>query len=197
MTLEERYRDVVRKVAGRATLVAVTKGRPAEEARALYDLGQRDFGENRVDELVDKAAVLPSDARWHFIGHLQSKSVKRLAGATLVHSFDRPDLARKWPPVPVLLQVDFSGAPDRSGVPPEAVPRAIEACRGAGVDVRGLSTLPPKEDDPRRWFRALRELRDAAGLRELSMGMSEDYATALEEGATFVRVGRALFGGQP
>ncbi|HWH08968.1 MAG TPA: YggS family pyridoxal phosphate-dependent enzyme [Candidatus Thermoplasmatota archaeon] len=194
MSLEERYREVARRVGGRALLVAVTKGQPADAVRRLYDLGQRDFGENRVDELLAKAAALPGDARWHFIGNVQRNKAKLLARASLVHSFDRPDLARAWPRVPVLLQVDFTGREDRSGLAPDALAPALEACRAAGVDVRGLSTLPPQDGEPRRWFRELRRLRDGLGLRELSMGMSADYEAALEEGATMVRVGRALFG---
>lgn len=193
MSLEDRYREVARRVGGRAVLVAVTKGQPAEVARRLYDLGQRDFGENRVDDLLAKADALPPDARWHFIGRVQRNKAKLLARASLVHSFDRPDLARSFPRVPVLLQVDFTGREDRGGVAPKDVPGALAACREAGMDVRGLATLPPQDDEPRKWFRELRRLRDELGLRELSMGMSADYAEAIEEGATMVRVGRALF----
>lgn len=195
MSVDERYHDVVRRVAGRARLVAVTKGQPADVVRRLYDLGQRDFGENRVDDLLVKAAALPSDARWHFIGQVQRNKAKLLARATLVHSFDRPDLARAWPRVPVLVQVDFTGREDRGGVAPAELSAALAACREAGVDVRGLSTLPPQDDEPRKWFRELRRLRDEHGLEELSMGMSADFEAAIEEGATMVRVGRALFGG--
>lgn len=193
MSLQECYHEVVRRVAGRATLVAVTKGQPVEVVRALYDLGQRDFGENRVEDLLAKADALPPDARWHFIGNVQRNKAKLLVRAALVHSFDRPDLAHAWPRVPVLVQVDFTGREDRNGMAPSALPDALAACRAAGVDVRGLSTLPPQEGDPRRWFRDLHALRDAHGLKELSMGMSADYEAALEEGATMVRVGRALF----
>lgn len=192
-SLEERYRDVVRRVAGRAMLVAVTKGQPASAARALYDMGQRDFGENRADEMLAKAAALPEDARWHFIGRIQRNKVKLLARTHLVHSFDRPELSSTWPSVPVLLQVDFSGAEGRGGVAPTDVGPALATCQAAGVDVRGLSTLPPKDDDARKWFRELRALRDAHGLQHLSMGMSADFEAAIEEGATMVRVGRALF----
>lgn len=193
MSLEARYRDVVRRVDGRALLVAVTKGRSVDVVRRLYDLGHRDFGENRVDELLAKADALPADVRWHFIGNVQRNKVKLLARAAVVHSFDRPDLARAWPRVPVMLQVDFTGRENRNGVPAAEVPAALGACRDAGVDVRGLSTLPPQDEDPRPVFRELRRLRDAHGLPHLSMGMSADYEAALDEGATMVRVGRALF----
>lgn len=193
MSLDERYREVLARVGGRATLVAVTKGQDAATVQRLYDLGHRDFGENRVDELLAKSTALPPDARWHFIGTIQRNKVKLLARATLVHSFDRPDLARVWPRIPVLLQVDFTGREDRGGVSPDAVGAALAVCKAEGVDVRGLSTLPPAEGDPRPVFARLRALRDEHGLQHLSMGMSADYEVALEEGATLVRVGRRLF----
>lgn len=196
MTLAKRYRDVVARVAGRATLVAVSKGAPLADVRALYDLGQRDFGENRADALAERARAMPADARWHFLGHIQSNKLRLLADAKpfLVHSFDRPDLAARWIGTPVLVQVDFSGAPERSGVPPSQLADALAALRRAGVDVRGLATLPPRDGDPRPWFRELRRLRDLYGLDELSMGMSADFEAAIEEDATMVRVGTAIFG---
>lgn len=193
MTLEERYHDVVRRIGGRARLVAVTKGHPDVDVQRLLDLGQRDFGENRADALAARVATFP-EARWHFIGNVQRNKVKLLEGCALVHSFDRPELAAAWPArVPLLLQVDFTGAPHRNGLPAAAVPDALAAARASGLGVRGLTTLPPREGDPRACFRQLREMRDDLGLRELSMGMSADFEVAIEEGATLVRVGRALF----
>lgn len=197
MTLAERYHDVVERVGGRARLVAVGKAATLADVRALYELGQRDFAENRADALALRIEQLPPDARWHFIGNIQSNKLRVLRDAKpLVHSFDRPDLVAKWPPaVPVLVQVDFTARAERNGVPPHDVAALVAALREAGVEVRGLSTLPPKEGDPRPVFRRLRALRDATGLAELSMGMSEDFEAAIDEGATMVRVGRALFGG--
>lgn len=195
MSLAERYQDVVRRIAGRARLVAVSKGATVEELRAAYDLGQRDFGENRAKQLAERAAALPRDVRWHFIGNLQSRDVKILADLRpLVHSFDRLDLASMWPrDVPVLLQVDFTGRTDRNGIAPVLAADALATLAKAGLDVRGLSTLPPANADPRPIFRTLRAIRDEHGLRELSMGMSDDFEAAIEEGATMVRVGRAVF----
>jgi pyridoxal phosphate enzyme (YggS family) len=188
------YPEVVRRIAGRARLVAVTKGRALADVRALYDAGQRDFAENRADALQERRAALPLDARWHFIGNVQRNKLRLLEGCALVHSFDRLDLADRWPrALPVLLQVDFTGEPRRNGVPTPRAAEAVATLRAEGVDVRGLSTLPPRGEDPRPLFRRLRGLRDALGLRELSMGMSADYEAAVEEGATMVRVGRALF----
>ena len=195
MTLDARYQDILARVAGRARLVAVTKYASDEHVRALYELGQRDFGENRADDLARRAAMLPADARWHFIGNLQSNKLRILRDLSpLVHSFDRPDLLGKWPAaVPVLVQVDFTGRAERNGLAEPDARAAVQALRKASVDVRGLSTLPPAEGDPRPLFRRLRRLRDELGLAELSMGMSADFEAAIEEGATMVRVGRALF----
>lgn len=181
-------------------LVAVVKGQPAEAAVALHALGERDFAENRAEALLDKARALPADARWHFIGNLQRNKLRTLAQARpLVHSFDRPDLADAWPAgMDVLLQVHLGGSEHRNGLPPEAVEPALAALEKAGVACRGLSLLPPRGEAPRPHFARLRGLRDALApswpaLRELSMGMSGDFEEAVEEGATMVRVGRALF----
>lgn len=195
MNLADRYKDVLARIGGRARLVAVSKAASIEDVRALYDAGQRDFGENRAASLSEKAAALPTDARWHFIGNLQSRDLRVLRDAKpLVHSFDRPELAAKWPrDVAVLVQVDFTGRSDRNGVAPAQLADVLSALRKAELDVRGLSTLPADDADPRIAFRALRELRDEHGLAELSMGMSDDFDIAIEEGATMVRVGRAIF----
>lgn len=193
MTPAERYRALRAQLPARVALVAVTKGRSDADVRALFDAGARDFGENRADALAARAKAFP-DARWHFIGHLQRNKVKHLAGSALVHSFDRAELALLWPAgVPVLLQVDFTGLPQRSGLAPDEARAALEASRAAGVDVKGLCTLPAPDADALAAFRALRAMRDELGLRELSMGMSADWRVAVEEGATMVRVGRALF----
>lgn len=205
----ERLREVRRRIdeaarrAGRdpadVTLVAVSKYASVEAVRALYDAGQRDFAEHRAQGLAEKMDALPADARWHFTGALQSNKLKELrARRPLVHSFDRADLAARWGEAPVLVQVDFSGLAQRSGVPPDEAPALVDALAAAGVPVVGLATLPPQDGEPRRWFRALRGIRDALqarhpDLRHLSMGMSADFEEAVEEGATMVRVGRALF----
>lgn len=192
----ERYHDITRRVAARAKLVAVSKGASLDDVRAIYALGQRDFGENRAKQLAKRAAAMPPDVRWHFLGNLQSRDLRTLAEVKpVVHSFDRLDLAAKWPrELPVLLQVDFTGRKDRNGIAPESVADALATLAKAGVLPLGLSTLPPAGEDPRPTFRALRALRDRHALRELSMGMSEDFEAALDEGATMVRIGRAIFG---
>jgi hypothetical protein len=199
-----------------ARLVAISKTRPAEDVRAAFDAGQADFGENRVQEALEKiAATSDIPITWHLVGHLQSNKA-RWAGATFgwIHSIDSLDLLRRVDasaeeagrrPV-VLIQVDLAGEPTKHGAPADAwlsLFDAASACRAARV--AGLMLLPPFTPDPedaRPYFRRLRELRDElAGrgvppdmLRELSMGMSHDFEVAVEEGATLVRVGTAIFG---
>lgn len=203
-----RVLDAAAERAGRSPrgvrLVAVTKGRPLEAVRALHDAGQRDFGENRADELAEKARSSLPGVRWHFIGNLQRNKLRRLGPvAPLVHSFDRVDLVEAWPAgVDVLLQVNVAGEAQKNGIPPADVEGALAALDKGGVRCLGLSLMPPLVDDPERnrpHFRALRQMRDrlAPGwpaLKELSMGTTADFPVAVEEGATFVRVGRALFG---
>ena len=194
------------------TLVAICKEQPAELVSILAELGVDDFGENYAQELAAKRGAAPA-ARWHFVGRLQSHTAHRVAEhADLVHSavpgraLQRLDAraTSKSATIPVLLQVDESGR--HQGVAPsdaEAAVRAIAELEG--VDAIGLMTLPPaphEPEDSRPYFARLRELRDdLAGpfpeLRELSMGMSLDCEIAVEEGATMVRVGTALFGPRP
>jgi len=180
-------------------LVAVSKTQPVSAIRAAIDAGHRIFGENYAQKLRDKAVELP-DAEWHFIGALQSNKVKMLAGkVALIHTCDRVSLAKELArrgPQRVLLEVNVGREPQKAGVLPEDAPALLEQIRGL-VQVEGLMCIPPAEGDPRRHFRALRELAEKLGVKELSMGMSADYETAIEEGATIVRVGTAIFGARP
>ena len=197
-------------------LVAVSKTRPAEDVRAAFDAGQAEFGENRVQEALEKiAATSDIPIAWHLVGHLQSNKARRAAGAfPWIHSIDGVDLLKRVDAAAeeagrrpaLLVQVDLAGEPTKHGAPADAwLPlfEAASACRAARV--AGLMLLPPFTPDPedaRPYFRRLRDLRDElAGrgvppgmLRELSMGMSHDFEVAVEEGATLVRVGAAIFG---
>jgi len=199
------------------TLVGVTKYVGVELARLLADCGIRDLGESRPQELWQKAAALGSDVRWHLIGHLQRNKVRRtLPCVSLVQSADSRRLLKSihataheldLPSVPVLIEVNVSGDTAKHGFAPEAVEPLAEALVGWNrLEVRGLMAMASREgdlDDARRDFVQLRELRDQLAslwpeelrLDELSMGMSNDYAVAVEEGATIVRVGSALFEG--
>ncbi len=197
--------------ADQVRLVLASKTQPPEAVRAAYQAGARQFGENYVQEAVSKRAELGElrDATWHLIGHLQSNKA-RLASKTfdIIQTLDSARLAdavaRAHPssPMRVLIEVNLGGEASKSGVAPGAVESLIDSTRSK-VEIVGLMTIPPHADNAdgaRKYFVALRELRDrlAAGTRlalsELSMGMTEDFEVAIAEGATMVRVGRAVFG---
>ena len=186
-------------------LLAVTKVFPAETLREAYDLGLRDFGENYVQEFERKAPEVAdlAEARFHLIGHLQSnKSQKAAELFQVIQTVDSPKLARRLNgagrALDVMLEVKLSQEETKSGADPVALAQLIEAVRAcANLRLLGLMTMPPWSDDPeasRGYFRRLHELAGEHGLAQLSMGMSHDLETAIEEGSTCVRVGTALFG---
>jgi PLP dependent protein len=182
------------------TLVAVSKTKPLELLREAVEAGQRSFGENYAQEFRDKHEELP-DLDWHFIGALQTNKVKYVAGkAALVHTCDRLSLAQELSKRAaleqrVLLEINIGREPQKAGVLPDDAPKLLDQVRALpNLRCDGLMCIPPAEGDPRRHFAALRELSAKLGLRELSMGMSADYEAAIEEGATIVRVGTAIFG---
>jgi PLP dependent protein len=185
------------------TLVAATKTVPAELVAEAVALGVTDIGENRAQELVDKAGALAgmtgAPVCWHFLGRLQRNKVRNLAPrVTWWQSVDREELgatiARHAPEARLLVEVNLAGEPQKGGCSPQDTGELTDALRSLGLRVEGLMTIPPLDDEPRRWFAALRELGAELGLRHLSMGMTDDYEDAVEEGATMVRIGRALFG---
>jgi pyridoxal phosphate enzyme (YggS family) len=205
----ERLAAIRARVPEGVRLVAVSKTQPAAAIREAYAAGQRDFGENYAQEWREKADALAdlADLRWHFIGALQTNKVKYLAGRVhAIHTVDRVELAReiskrfaaKGAVARVFLEVNTGGEHTKAGCAPEAAPALAEAVSALpGLDVAGLMAIPPPEEDPRPHFRLLRALRDRLGLRELSMGMSADWSIAIEEGATLIRVGTAIFGERP
>ncbi len=185
------------------TLVAVSKTQPVEKLREAFAAGQKIFGENYAQELRAKAEALPG-AEWHFIGALQTNKARVVVGrASLIHTCDRLALAKELAKRAqgtqrVLLEVNIGKEPQKSGALPEDVPALLDAVRALpALSCEGLMCIPPASGDPRPHFRALRELAQKLGLRELSMGMSADYEIAIEEGATIVRVGTAIFGERP
>lgn len=192
--MRARYERVKAEVGPGVTVVAATKYVSVAEMAVLAEAGIEVVGENRAQDLVAKRAAYGNAFRWHFIGHLQSRKAPVVSGACeLVHSLDSQSAARRLR-VPALVQVNLSGEPTKSGIPPEALEDFLASCP---AEVRGLSTMPPLTDDPessRPYFRRLRQLAERLGLRELSMGTSQDYRVAAEEGATYVRVGSVLFG---
>ncbi|MGZ4336910.1 MAG: YggS family pyridoxal phosphate enzyme [Gaiellaceae bacterium] len=187
------YERIRSEVGDGVTIVAATKYVALEDMRVLVDAGIEVVGENRAQELERKHAEYGDAFRWHFIGHLQSnktKVVNRIC--ELVHSLDSDSAAGRLT-VPALVEVNLAGESSKSGIVPADLPRFLELYG----DVRGLMTMPPETADPeasRPYFARLRELAEQHGLRELSMGTSQDYRVAAEEGATLVRVGSVLYG---
>jgi pyridoxal phosphate enzyme (YggS family) len=199
--------------AGDVQLIAVSKKQDADKVRAVFNAGQAIFGESRVQEARAKIPLLPSALRWHFIGHLQKNKIRHaLPLFELFHSIDSLALARDVERIAdeegvrprVLLEVNVAGEGSKIGFAPSTLREQMEELLSLGrINIEGLMTIPPlapEAEDSRRYFIMLRELRDELekefdlSLPELSMGMSNDYATAIEEGATLVRVGTAIFG---
>lgn len=232
-TLRDNLTDIEERIArataraGRArdeiTLVAVTKTHPVEVVARVYELGLRDVGENRIEEALPKAVALPTDLRWHMIGHIQSRKARQAVSPFhLIHSMDSLKLAQEFHkrasggagPVAVLLQVNVSGEESKYGFA-ATTPAEIERFTAEVAEilalptlrVRGLMTMAPFVDDPeqaRPVFAATRRLRErlrrdfpAHEWEFLSMGMTNDFEIAIEEGATHVRIGTALFGARP
>lgn len=210
----EKYNEI-RKELGRVTLVAVSKTKPNEDIQGLYELGQRDFGENYVQELVDKQAVLPKDIRWHFIGHLQRNKVKSIAPFVhLIHGVDSFKLlqeihkqaAKHDRIIDCLLQVHIAQEETKFGMDEAELGEALAAAAGLShvrvCGLMGMASFSDDEEKVRNEFRLLKKLFDKIGewpvvngeWALLSMGMSGDYAIAVEEGSTMVRIGSLLFG---
>jgi pyridoxal phosphate enzyme (YggS family) len=195
------------------TLIAVTKNFPAEKVREAFDAGQRDVGENRLQEAESKIPLLPAALRWHYIGQLQRNKVRKVLPLfAMVHSIDSLRLAQYTNEVArdlglypqVFLQINHADEQSKTGFSLEEIRAQWDQLLDLDrLEIKGLMTVPPAVEDPekaRPWFAALRELRDELGHRSpaplpyLSMGMSGDYEVAVEEGATHVRVGSAIFG---
>jgi pyridoxal phosphate enzyme (YggS family) len=187
------YARIGSEVGEGVTIVAATKYVALEDMGVLAAAGIEVVGENRAQELERKHAEYGDTFRWHFIGHLQSNKVKVVNRiCELVHSLDSESAAARLT-VPALVEVNLAGESSKSGIVPEELPRFLELYG----DVRGLMTMPPETVDAeasRSYFRRLRDLAVQHGLTELSMGTSQDYTVAAEEGATFVRVGSILYG---
>lgn len=217
--VEDQIAESCRR-AGRSvesvTLVAVSKTVEAERVRQLLDCGQRIFGESRVQEALRKIPLVGPPARWHLVGHLQKNKARHAVGVfEMIHSVDGLEIAREihrraereGKIQPVLLQVNLARETTKHGVDEEGLESLLDSVMGLDrLDLRGLMTIPPPVDRPeesRPYFARMRALRDRmeerAGkpLPELSMGMSHDFPVAIEEGATLVRVGTALFGERP
>lgn len=212
-----RVQERIRRAAARAgrapeevLLVGVSKFVDPERIRAAVAAGLPALGENRVQEAKGKIEVLGRPVPWHFVGRLQTNKARdALLLFDLIQSVDRPELAQELHRrsvaagrvVDVLVQVNLAGEATKGGFTPAELKRVLEALAGLpGLRLQGLMTIPPPVTDAeqsRGWFRQLAELRDEAGLEHLSMGMSDDFEIAVEEGATIVRIGTAIFGPRP
>jgi PLP dependent protein len=191
--LHARYGRIKAEVGPSVTVVVATKYVPIDGMQALADAGIEVVGENRAQDLEAKHARYAEAFRWHFIGHLQSRKTTVVNDlCELCHSLASESAAKRLT-IPALVEVNLSGESTKSGIPPDELPRFLELYD----DVRGLMTMPPASDDAeasRPYFRRLRELAQEHGLPELSMGTSQDYRVAVEEGATFIRIGSVLYG---
>ena len=190
--MRERLARIRDEVGSEVMIVAATKYLSVAELGVLAEAGIEVVGENRAQDLEAKHAAHGDAFRWHFIGHLQSRKAKLVSEiCELVHSLDSESAARRLQ-VPALLQVNLAGEASKSGVSPEEIPAFLELY----PRIVGLSTMPPATDDPeqsRPYFEKLRELAQECGLRDLSMGTSQDYKVAVEEGATMIRIGSVLY----
>jgi PLP dependent protein len=216
VSIRENVADVEDRIAracaragrsrGEVTLVAVSKTFPAASIDAAIDAGITEVGENRVQEAREKKPVVRGVARWHLIGHLQSNKAKDAVNLfDVIQAVDSPELAEKVARASdardkrqeVMLQVNIGDEPQKSGIARAEVDAIVrQAAALSSLHVIGLMAIPPigTPDASRPYFRELRSMRDALGLEHLSMGMSEDFEAAIEEGSTIVRVGRAIFG---
>jgi uncharacterized pyridoxal phosphate-containing UPF0001 family protein len=193
-SVRARYARLRAEIGSDVTVVAATKYVSVEDMAVLVEAGVEVVGENRAQDLEAKHTVYGDAFRWHFIGHLQSRKTKIVNRiCELVHSLASESAARRLE-IPALVEVNLSGEATKSGVAPEDLERFLTVYG----DIRGLMTLPPLASDPeasRPYFRRLRELAETHGLSELSMGTSQDYRVAAEEGATYARIGSVLYGG--
>ncbi|MGI9647042.1 MAG: YggS family pyridoxal phosphate-dependent enzyme [Acidimicrobiia bacterium] len=185
-------------------LIVVSKGRPAAAIQSLYDAGHRDFGENRAQELAAKAPELPSDIRWHFVGPLQRNKVGLVRPLVeRLHSLDSLRLAAAWvrgdeAAPPALLEINLANEPQKHGFGVDEASSAVDEIIGLGVDLRGVMAIPPHGEPASPYFRQLVDLRDRMAvnhpaLTEVSAGMTDDFEDAIRQGATTIRVGRAIF----
>ena len=195
--IASNYARIREEVGPDVTVVAATKYVSPDEMALLAEAGVEVVGENRLQDLAAKHERYGETFRWHFIGHLQSRKARDVSDlCELCHSLASESAAKRLT-VPALVEVNLSGEESKSGVPPGSLPAFLDEVRGLGVDVRGLMTMPPLAHDAeasRPYFRRLRELAEELGFQELSMGTSQDYRVAAEEGATLVRVGSVLYG---
>lgn len=214
MSIQSNYHSIQEKIPANVLLIAVSKTKPVQDIQALYDAGQRDFGENKVQEMVEKAAQLPSDIRWHMIGHVQTNKIKYMADFVyLIHGIDKPKYlkevnkrAKKAGRVQeVLLQIHIAEEETKFGMDADEVKKLLTSNEldlyenVKVVGLMGMATFTQDRDKVRNEFKTLFQLfqslqKDHHHLQHLSMGMSGDFDIAIEEGSNMVRIGSAIFG---
>ena len=205
--MKENVVKILDECNNNCTLIAVSKTKSVEEIKEVYDMGIRDFGENKVQELLSKKDKLPNDIRWHMIGHLQTNKVKDVVGNVyMIHSIDSMRLAlevekqaiKKNVNVSVLIEINIASEPSKYGFKLDEVDTAVrEIKKLKNINLLGFMCVAPYQDNPednRIYFKKMRELKDKYKLDILSMGMSNDYKVALSEGANYIRVGTLIFG---
>ncbi|MGY0375193.1 YggS family pyridoxal phosphate-dependent enzyme [Clostridium sp. JNZ J1-5] len=214
LSIEARINKIINEIPENVKLIAVSKTRTLDELEEAYNAGSRDFGENKVQELVEKYDEFHNDVRWHFIGHLQKNKVKYIVGKVfIIHSLDNIELLKEIEKrysmnneiANVLIQINIGRDPNKSGVLLENLEELIEACENCkNVKVKGLMTVIPKGDEEsnRKYFKNMKEIYDSLSkkmynnisMEYLSMGMSGDYQIAMEEGSNMIRIGEGIFG---
>lgn len=214
LSIEARINKIINEIPENVKLIAVSKTRTLDELEEAYNAGSRDFGENKVQELVEKYDEFHNDVRWHFIGHLQKNKVKYIVGKVfIIHSLDNIGLLKEIEKrysmnneiANVLIQINIGRDPNKSGVLLENLEELIEACENCkNVKVKGLMTVIPKGDEEsnRKYFKNMKEIYDSLSkkmynnisMEYLSMGMSGDYQIAMDEGSNMIRIGEGIFG---
>jgi pyridoxal phosphate enzyme (YggS family) len=195
--------DLVSRDPHEITLIAVSKTQPADNVRKLYDLGQRHFGESKLQELIPKAESLPDDIIWHFIGKLQSNKLKRACDyCRVIHTIETEsqlkEISKLSEPIEILIELNIGKEEQKSGIYPKSLDEFHQSVIQSNLAIfRGLMTIGPivrEAEDSRPYFAEMRRLNDKFGGDWLSMGMSKDFGVAIQEGATHIRVGTSLFG---
>lgn len=214
LSIEAKINEIINEIPEGVKLVAVSKTRTLDELEEAYNAGSRDFGENKVQELVEKYDEFHNDVRWHFIGHLQKNKVKYIVGKVfLIHSLDNIELLKEIEKrysmnneiANVLIQINIGRDPNKSGILLENLEELMDACEKCkNVKVKGLMTVLPKGDEVsnRKYFKSMKEIYDSTSkkmynnisMEYLSMGMSGDYRIAMEEGSNMIRIGEGIFG---
>ena len=205
--IEDNIKEITKYLNNDCTLIAVSKTKPIEMIEEAYKIGIRDFGENHVQELVQKINKLPNDIRWHMIGHLQTNKVKDIIGKVyLIHSVDTIKLAKEIDKqskknntiTNILLELNIANEESKYGFKIEELDNAIKEIQLlTNIKIKGLMCVAPftqTPEDNRIYFKEMKELKDKYNLEILSMGMSNDYTIAIEEGSNYIRVGTKIFG---